>query len=293
MFRWGGWGGSFVLFTLTELGFGLLCCCECHRVKIVSTRAMQRRRGQLMDEFEGIKRRFDGTGRVYRLPFPMFCRGSQFYDAISREIIISDTDMRELFGSLIRQVIETIYKQVSRAKDTPGAFRIQKIFVAGGITNSRFARGQLSENLHGFSKVQFLPRPGLCRHPGPSLRDFMEAVEEDTPAQPHREHRYEENHPYEHVFDLYSRPTELSYKVFEFSSDNGRVLEYFTCNLAKLPVGSYTIHPVPQGGEYGHYRVVVATTFLANGYLEVEVSSANTTLGTTKALRVWSANPGC
>ncbi|GLA74229.1 hypothetical protein AtubIFM55763_005171 [Aspergillus tubingensis] len=208
------------------------------------------RRERLMNEFKKRKEEFTGDGSNHRLRFRMECFTSQWYDSTAGHIILSDSDMRAFFDTVVGQVFHHVNEQVDKA--TRGHFKIDELLMTGGLMRSKFAREAFSEGFKdaGFSRIfqdlvfrstglsgivtknqtcnksYFIECSGLREEPGICLQAFIDEL--DAPAKPQqilvKGHVYEEDRPYKTVFHLYSRPGEPPVKTFFLKMSDGQTL---------------------------------------------------------------------
>ncbi|RAH60954.1 actin-like ATPase domain-containing protein [Aspergillus piperis CBS 112811] len=287
------------------------------------------RRERLMNDFRKRKEKFTGDGSNHRLKFRMECFTSQWYDSTAGHIILSDSDMRAFFGTVVGQVFHHVNDQVDKA--TRGHFKIDELLMTGGLMRSKFAREAFSEGLKdaGFSRILFSEAPelsaslgaarkalsgivtknqtcnksyfiecsGLREEPGICLQAFID--EPDAPAKPQqilvKGHVYEEDKPYKTVFHLYSRPGEPPVKTFFLKMSDGqnsRVLARLTCNLSDIPTDERALQPAAAGGVYSHQCIFVTATFRVKGYLEIKVHTKCKVLAQKRVPRIWSERAG-
>ncbi|BCR97462.1 Hsp70 family protein [Aspergillus luchuensis] len=287
------------------------------------------RRERLMNDFRQRKEKFTGDGSNHRLKFRMECFTSQWYDSTAGHIILSDSDMRAFFDTVVGQVFHHVNDQVDKA--TRGHFKIDELLMTGGLMRSEYARETFSEGFKdaGFSRILFSEAPelsaslgaarkalsgivtknqtcnksyfiecsGLREEPGICLQAFID--EPDAPAKPQqilvKGHVYEEDKPYKTVFHLYSRPGEPPVKTFFLKMSDGqnsRVLARLTCNLSDIPTDERALQSAAAGGVYSHQCIFVTATFRVKGYLEIKVHTKCKVLAQKRVPRIWSERAG-
>ncbi|PWY67316.1 hypothetical protein BO83DRAFT_401024 [Aspergillus eucalypticola CBS 122712] len=279
------------------------------------------RRESLMNDFKKGKEAFTGDGSSHRLEFRMECFTSQWYDSTAGHIILSDSDMRAFFDTVVGQVLHHVNDQVDKA--TRGHFKIDELLMTGGLMRSKFAREAFSEGFKdaGFSRILFSEAPelsaslgaarkglsgiitknqtcnksyfiacsGLREEPGICLQAFID--EPDAPAKPQQILVK----TYKAVFHLYSRPGEPPVKTFFLKMSDGqnsRVLARLTCNLSDIPTDERALQPAAAGGVYSHQCISVTATFRVKGYLEIKVHTKCKVLAQKRVPRIWSERAG-
>ncbi|RAK93468.1 actin-like ATPase domain-containing protein [Aspergillus costaricaensis CBS 115574] len=259
------------------------------------------RRERLMNEFKKRKEEFTGDGSNHRLKFRMECFTSQWYDSTAGHIILSDSDMRAFFDTVVGQVFHHVNEQVDKA--TRGHFKIDELLMTGGLMRSKFAREAFSEGFKdaGFFRILCSEAPELSASLGAARNGLSGIVTKNQTC--NKSYfiecsglREEPGICLQASSHLPSRrPGEPPVKTFFLKMSDGqnsRVLARLTCNLSDIPADERALQPAAAGGVYSHQCISVTATFRVKGYLEIIVHTKCKVLAQKMVPRIWSERAG-